>query len=377
MFCVSLYAMRVMVPYRWLVTMIFFAVTAFLTDTHAQVRISDDIEMDKTIHDFGDIISGSGPVSCTYMVKNIGSKPIVIYNVATSCGCTDVKWTKEPIRPGESGKISVTYSNDEGPYPFDKSLTSYFSNIKKPVILKLRGNAIQKKVPLNELYPVRFGTLGLRENSLKCGNLEQGGQKSEQVMVANLSDRSIKVGFKDLSPHLSVNVSPNPIPAKSTAQMSFTVSASRDLWGKQWYEATPVIDGKAHLSKEGKPLRIWAFTKENFSRLTKEQKDRGANPMFESSTYSFGRIRKGEKVTATFSFSNKGKENLHIYKVDCDAAKWSATEISDTAPGKKGSFCVELDTSTLPSGEVLAIVTLTTNSPLRPMVNLFIAGYIE
>ena len=28
-------------------------------------------------------------------------------------------------------------------------------------------------------------------------------------------------------------------------------------------------------------------------------------------------------------------------------------------------------------GETLAIVTLTTNSPLRPIVNLFIAGWLE
>jgi hypothetical protein len=31
----------------------------------------------------------------------------------------------------------------------------------------------------------------------------------------------------------------------------------------------------------------------------------------------------------------------------------------------------------MPKGEVLAIVNLTTNSPLRPIVNLFITGWIE
>ena len=45
--------------------------------------------------------------------------------------------------------------------------------------------------------------------------------------------------------------------------------------------------------------------------------------------------------------------------------------------GGEGSFKVALNTSKLPVGEALVIVTLTTNSPLRPIVNLFIAGWIE
>ena len=106
---------------------------------YAQEKISESLEIDKTVHNFGDIMLDSGPVSCTFTLKNTGSKPAVIYNVTTTCGCTDVEWTREPIRPGGSGKIAVTYSNDEGPYPFDKSLTVYLSDVKKPVLLKLRG----------------------------------------------------------------------------------------------------------------------------------------------------------------------------------------------------------------------------------------------
>ena len=87
----------------------------------AQEKIGNVLEIDKTIHNFGDIMLDSGPVSCTFTFKNISEKPVVVYNVVSSCGCTDVNWTKEPLRPGESGNVSVTYSNDEGPYPFDKT----------------------------------------------------------------------------------------------------------------------------------------------------------------------------------------------------------------------------------------------------------------
>ena len=116
----------------------------------AQENISDGLEIDKTVHNFGDIQLKSGPVSCTFTITNTSDKPAVIYNVVSTCGCTDVQWTREPLMPGKKGKISVTYSNDEGPYPFDKTLTVYISDTKKPVLLKVRGVCIEKPKPLEE-----------------------------------------------------------------------------------------------------------------------------------------------------------------------------------------------------------------------------------
>lgn len=126
-------------------------VAAFSLSMAAQVKTdgkSTDIDgvvrFDKTIHDFGDVTLGQGALNCAFTATNISDKPIVIYNVVSSCGCTGVKWTREPVLPGKSGKISATYSNDEGPYPFDKTLTVYISNVKKPVVLRLRGIAHEK-----------------------------------------------------------------------------------------------------------------------------------------------------------------------------------------------------------------------------------------
>lgn len=343
----------------------------------AQEKITDGLEIDKFVHNFGDILLDSGPVSCTFTLTNTGDKPAVIYNVTTTCGCTDVDWTKEPIRPGKTGTISVTYSNDEGPYPFDKSLTMYLSELKKPVILKLRGVSLDRVRPLEELYPVTYGYFGLKENVGKCGNMDQNGQKSEAVMVANLSDRPMSVSFADVSDNLKLSVSPNPIPARSTAELTYTITADRSLWGKNWYWAVPVIDGKRYTSSEGeKKIGFWAFTREDFSGVTAEQKRNGPRPTFKESTYSFGKIRKGQKVTASYTFKNDGKAPFMVFKVDADADV-SCSGVPEAAPGESVSFSIVLDTSDMQEGESLTIVTLTTNSPLRPIVNLFIAGFIE
>lgn len=344
----------------------------------AQEKIGDSIEIDKTVHNFGDILVDSGPVSCTFTVKNTGSKPLVIYNAVTTCGCTKATWTKEPILPGKTGTISATYSNDEGPYPFDKSITVYFSEPKKPVILKMRGVCMAEQLPLDQTYTFRYGPLGLREAYIKCGNMEQGGMKSNNVSVANLSEKAIKVEFGDVSPQLEISVKPNPIPPGETAEMAFCIKADRSKWGKNYYWATPVIDGKTYRnSNNSSRIGIWAITKENFSDIPDEEKSKAARPQFESSTYSFGKVKRGKTIHAEFKFKNVGKTCFNVYKVDVDAESWSHSDIPPAKPGEEVTFRVHLDTSGMPLGEVLAVVSLTTNSPLRPYVNIFVSGWLE
>ncbi len=344
----------------------------------AQVKLDGGIEFDKTVHNFGDILLDSGPVTCTFTLSNNGAKPAVIYNVVTTCGCTDTEWTREPIRPGKKGEIKVTYSNNEGPYPFDKNITVYLSESKKPIILKVRGISNEKPRPLSELYPVRYGDLGLKEATLKCGNLEQGESKTESVMVANLSTAPMTLTFKDADPQLTLKVSQNPIPAGATAELTFTVKADRKIWGKNTYKATPLINGKSYKNNDGdSTIEVSAFTKENFSAMTDEQKQKGPMPRFETSTFNFGKAKIGDEIHATFTFKNEGKTDFCVYKVDADACCYSHSDIPVCAPGKTVSFRVHLDTKDMKKGESLTIVTLTTNSPTRPIVNLFIAGTLE
>ena len=71
------------------------------------------VQLDKTVHDFGDILVSDGPVTATFTVKNVGEKALLIYNVVSSCGCTNVEWTRKPIASGETGTIKATFKNDE------------------------------------------------------------------------------------------------------------------------------------------------------------------------------------------------------------------------------------------------------------------------
>lgn len=346
--------------------MLFLSIVAVLS------MVQDgNVKWDKTLHDFGDVSVTDGPLTCTYTFTNNGSDPIAIFEVVSSCGCTNVQWTKAPVQPGKTGTVSATYKNEDGPMPFDKTLTVYISGVKRPVILRLRGVVHEKKKSLNELYGAqKIGTLGIKSRRMKTGNLKQGQQVSEQITVANLGKKALKVAWADVSEELALQVEPNPIPAGSTATLTCTVSANPEKYGRQLYTATPVLNGQ----KAGGTLEITTWTQENFVIMDQAARDNGPIPYFTGSTVNLGTAAKGAALTAEFTVTNRGKSPLHIYQADAESpALTLAAPMPDVAPAKKGSVRFTLDTSLLDKGEHVIMVSLTTNSPLRPLVNLFVA----
>ena len=100
----------------------------------AQQANEAEIKFDKTSHDFGIFTESNSKVTCTFTFTNTGNKLLVIHQAIASCGCTVSEYPKEPIKPGESGKIVVTY-NGEGRFPghFRKSITIR-SNAKQEIV---------------------------------------------------------------------------------------------------------------------------------------------------------------------------------------------------------------------------------------------------
>lgn len=91
---------------------------------YASAQTKADIKFDKTTHNFGTFPEANPIVNCTFTFTNIGDAPLVIHQAVASCGCAVPEYTKEPIMPGKTGTIKVTY-NGTGKYPghFKKSIT--------------------------------------------------------------------------------------------------------------------------------------------------------------------------------------------------------------------------------------------------------------
>ena len=92
--------------------------------------------------DFGDVMEGS-VVSHTFVFKNTGKKPLVIYEVNASCGCTTPTWSKEPVAPGETGELKVDFDSKFKNGPFSKfvQLRSNAHNAPSTFVV-IQGNVV-------------------------------------------------------------------------------------------------------------------------------------------------------------------------------------------------------------------------------------------
>ena len=96
-------------------------------------------------YDFGNIRESAGPVSTEFRFTNTGDAPLVIVSATASCGCTRPTYPKEPVKPGKSGKIKVTYNPAGRPGEFSKTI-KLRTNARdgKKISLKITGVVIPR-----------------------------------------------------------------------------------------------------------------------------------------------------------------------------------------------------------------------------------------
>lgn len=78
--------------------------------TTAAVTDAPVMKFETIHHDFGKIIAGD-KVTYEFKFTNAGKSPLIISDAVASCGCTIPTWPKQPIKPGESGGIKVTFNS--------------------------------------------------------------------------------------------------------------------------------------------------------------------------------------------------------------------------------------------------------------------------
>lgn len=102
-----------------------------------------EIEFEKVVHDYGNIpYNGNG--ECEFRFTNTGNEPLLIQKPKSSCGCTIPSWPKEPILPGESEVIKVTYrTNRVGNINKTVTVTSNATK-NSTVVLRIKGAVMEQ-----------------------------------------------------------------------------------------------------------------------------------------------------------------------------------------------------------------------------------------
>ncbi len=92
--------------------------------TVCEVSAQAKIKFTKLTENVGTFSEANPVQKAEFVFTNDGDKPLVINQAIASCGCTVPSYPKEPVAPGQQGKILVTY-NGKGKFPghFKKTIT--------------------------------------------------------------------------------------------------------------------------------------------------------------------------------------------------------------------------------------------------------------
>lgn len=102
-------------------------------------------KFDRIIYDMGNIDKGI-PKEVKFVLTNSGKEPLIIQSARASCGCTNLKYSSEPILAGKSTDILVTY-NAAVAGAFTKTITVTTNADATPVVLQIKGTVVDKTQP--------------------------------------------------------------------------------------------------------------------------------------------------------------------------------------------------------------------------------------
>lgn len=111
----------------------------------AEKKAKPKIEFATTRHDFGNVREAGGRLSTEFTFTNTGTGNLLIIDATATCGCTRPEYPKQPIPPGKSGKIKVTYNPVGRPGPIDRTVTVKTNGSPSKVRLKIVGTVIPTK----------------------------------------------------------------------------------------------------------------------------------------------------------------------------------------------------------------------------------------
>ncbi len=102
------------------------------------------LEIDKKMHDFGTINEGD-KVETEFILTNVGESDLIIIDAKASCGCTVPVKPSEPIKPGKSAPIKVSFDSNGKPGQQEKSITITSNTLSGIETCSIKAKVTPKK----------------------------------------------------------------------------------------------------------------------------------------------------------------------------------------------------------------------------------------
>lgn len=326
---------------------ILFAISSISAQNNAR------ISADELIYNFGTIGESDGLASHIFTIKNTGNGPLVITRITASCGCTQPEWTKEPIAPGKTGEVKVTYNPKGRPGPFYKTIAIYSNGKKGSFSLGIKGNVTPKEAQPILIYPYSIGDLKLQTKNILYSTIRPEETLGEKINLINEGKTSLNIHLGKTPHYLNVVANPTKLAPGETGEISILMNAKEAKRKGRMTAEIPVTVESIGQKKgtEGK-LHVAANIIDDFGKLPDKS--------------SFIPLV-GGRVSGTIEITNSGKSPLVIYSVTCEdervAVSGGKREIK---PGTTATFKVTVRPKEIKT-KLEALINFVCNDPNGPV----------
>ena len=356
---------------------IIIAISAiFLFPAHVLAQQSE-LSFDEQTWYFGDIKEDGGNVEHSFSFTNTTSKPVVILDVTSGCGCTTPKYSKKPVMPGQKGEVVVSFDPMNRPGRFSKGVAVQTSVSTMPINLLVEGNVVPRVKSTEELYPFDMGQ-GVRfsANFHAFSYVGRGEKVAEKIGWINTSDKdlTLRLVWKERSGLLHVDA-PTTLKAGNCGDITleYAIPATSDKYGSLSDVMTVVVGGK-----EARPLlSSHAIAIDKFERDSDDMEAPVAQ--LSKNFIKFGDVKQGKIVVdSTIELFNDGGSELIIRAVEWQnkALECSLKAGDRVAAGRKVALKITFDSSDCDFGVWVDRLRIITNDPARPMQTVRVTAIV-
>ena len=331
----------------------------------------------ETEHDFGVIRESDGKVTCRMRLVNTGDSALVITQVRTSCGCTASDFPRQPVAPGDTAAVTVTYNPDNRPGAFEKNLFVYTNGLPQRSQLTIKGQVIAREQTLDTQYPDAIGPLRLEAASLPLGKVNRPKRRTAHMTVFNPTLDTLVATIDRVPDHWRLtHFVPDTIAPGATAVLIATIDAqTAPLWGLNCDTLAVGVRGPQGTATG--TVEVMAQVGEDFSRLTDRQRERA--PHIDVSTELLNTFATdGNKPQARFTVTNTGRDPLLLRRIwSPEKAVTIEADRTEVKRGKTATVTVSVDPDALGGTLLNTMLTIISNDPDRPAATMRLAAQLS
>jgi len=208
--------------------------------------------------DLGRIKEIDGPVTVRLLVKNTYPDTLYPVQLYTPCGCTEARFDRKPIAPGDDEVLEVTYNPAYRPGPMREEIQVRYRNSPVQVRnLAIKGEVVGFNHPIEEDRPYAYGEgLYMSHKVMSYGRLRPGQTGDFFFRHGNGNTRKATVTFdipQAWQPYLRMR-QPGKMKAdeRDTIHVKFTMPEGVD---SVEFALQPRVDGKP--TEEVLTVRAW------------------------------------------------------------------------------------------------------------------------